>query len=375
MLFLDEPTTGLDPEVRAELWTEIERLAREESMTILLTTHYLEEADRLASDLAIVDRGRVVATGSPDQLKSELRGDSIHVELAETEPNGRVVDALVQVPGLGDPSLEGRFVRARADCGAVAVPMVLAALDAVGGQGLVGDDGAPLAGRGVSASRRPDVPRGGREGGSVMAVALRQAWQINLRYLRAFVRQPAWVAIALVQPIIWLLLFGGLFKRVVEIPGFQGDSYIVFLTPGVAVMTAVMSAGWNGMGFIEDMRRGVLDRVLVAPMWRGALNAGSLLYAILTIALQVLIIIGIGLAAGASFANGVGGVAILVLVACLLAGSVAALSNGLALVAKERETLIGAVTFVTLPVTFLSITFMPPGLIPGWVRSVARSIR
>ena len=107
MLFLDEPTTGLDPEVRAELWTEIERLAREESMTILLTTHYLEEADRLASDLAIVDRGRVVATGSPDQLKSELRGDSIHVELAETEPNGRVVDALVQVPGLGDPSLEG----------------------------------------------------------------------------------------------------------------------------------------------------------------------------------------------------------------------------------------------------------------------------
>src|SRR5262249_1637207 len=61
VLFLDEPTTGLDPEVRAELWSEIERLARDEQMTILLTTHYLEEADRLASDLAIVDRGRVVA--------------------------------------------------------------------------------------------------------------------------------------------------------------------------------------------------------------------------------------------------------------------------------------------------------------------------
>lgn len=206
----------------------------------------------------------------------------------------------------------------------------------------------------------------------MMAVALRQTWQINLRYLRAFIRQPAWVAIALVQPIIWLLLFGELFKRVVEIPGFQGGSYIDFLTPGVAVLTAVMSAGWNGMGFIEDMRRGVLDRVLVAPMWRGALNAGSLLYAILTIALQVLIIIGIGLAAGATFENGVGGVAILVLVACLLGGSVAALSNALALVAKERETLIGAVTFITLPVTFLSTTFMPPELIPEWVRSITR---
>jgi ABC-2 type transport system permease protein len=205
-----------------------------------------------------------------------------------------------------------------------------------------------------------------------MTAAVRQTWQINLRYVRAFVRQPAWVAIALVQPVIWLLLFGALFKRVVEIPGFQGGSYIEFLTPGVVVMTAMTSAGWNGMGFVEDMRRGVLDRVLVSPVWRGALNAGSLFYAIVTIALQVLIIIGIALAAGASFENGVGGVAILVLVACLLAGSVAALSNALALVAKQRETLIAAVTFVTLPLTFLSSTFMQENLVPGWVRSIAR---
>ncbi len=205
-----------------------------------------------------------------------------------------------------------------------------------------------------------------------MSAAVRQTWQINLRYLRAFIRQPAWVAIALVQPIIWLLLFGALFKSVVDIPGFEGTSYIAFLTPGVAVMTAVMSAGWNGMGFIEDMRRGVLDRVLVTPLWRGALNAGSLLYAIITLALQVLIIVGIGLLAGASFKNGVAGVAVLVVVACLLGGSVAALSNGLALVAKQRETLIGAVTFVTLPITFLSFTFMQKSLVPGWVQDVAR---
>jgi ABC-2 type transport system permease protein len=205
-----------------------------------------------------------------------------------------------------------------------------------------------------------------------MTAALRQSWQINLRYLRAFVRQPAWVAIALVQPVIWLLLFGALFKRVVDIPGFEGSSYIAFLTPGVAVMTAVMSAGWNGMGFIEDMRRGVLDRVLVSPLWRGALNAGSLLYAVTTLALQVLIIIGIGLLAGASFENGVAGIAILVLVASLLGGSFAALSNGLALVTRQRETLIGAVTFVTLPITFLSTTFMQKDLAPGWVQAVAR---
>jgi ABC-2 type transport system permease protein len=180
------------------------------------------------------------------------------------------------------------------------------------------------------------------------------------------------VAIALVQPVIWLLLFGGLFERAVEIPGFDSGSYINFLMPGVAVMTAVMAAGWNGMGFIEDMHRGVLDRVLVTPVWRGALNAGSLLYAITTLALQVLIIIGIGFAAGASISNGVVGIAILVVVACLLGGCVAALSNALALVAKQRESLIGAVTFITLPITFLSATFMEQDLAPSWVQTIAR---
>ena len=89
VLFLDEPTTGLDPEARAELWAEIERLAREERMTILLTTHYLEEADRLAAQLAIVDRGRIVARGTPDELKAELQGDTVQVELTEPDAGGR----------------------------------------------------------------------------------------------------------------------------------------------------------------------------------------------------------------------------------------------------------------------------------------------
>ena len=88
VLFLDEPTTGLDPEARAALWQEIARLAGSEGMTVLLTTHYLEEADRLASQLAIVDRGRVVATGTPDGLKGQLRGDAVHVQLpADADPD------------------------------------------------------------------------------------------------------------------------------------------------------------------------------------------------------------------------------------------------------------------------------------------------
>ena len=130
-LFLDEPTTGLDPEVRTEMWEEISTLAAEQGMTILLTTHYLEEADSLASQLAILDRGKIVAEGSPEELKRELQGDAIRVELDSDRHDGdlaRVLDGLE----VREVILDGRFLHARADDGARAVPAVLQALEARG---------------------------------------------------------------------------------------------------------------------------------------------------------------------------------------------------------------------------------------------------
>ncbi|HUJ55064.1 MAG TPA: ATP-binding cassette domain-containing protein [Gaiellaceae bacterium] len=133
VLFLDEPTTGLDPEARAEMWVEIERLAREEEVTVLLTTHYLEEADRLAKELAIVDRGRIVAAGTPEALKSELRGDTLAVELdGGGSHDSSVLAAVAAVAGVREPVLEGSVLRARAEEGARAVPAVLAALEEAG---------------------------------------------------------------------------------------------------------------------------------------------------------------------------------------------------------------------------------------------------
>ena len=135
VLFLDEPTTGLDPESRTAMWQEIARLAGGEGMTVLLTTHYLEEADRLASRLAIVDRGRVVTSGTPDELKGELRGDAVQVELpalrddAEAARVRRVLEAL---PAVRDVVIAGRGVSARSDDGAAAVPVVLAELQRAG---------------------------------------------------------------------------------------------------------------------------------------------------------------------------------------------------------------------------------------------------
>ena len=132
VLFLDEPTTGLDPEVRASMWQEITRLASEQGLTIFLTTHYLEEADALAQRLVIVDRGTIVAEGTADELKGELKGDAVHVELAEPESDGRVHRALESLPDVREVAVEGHSLRAWSDDGARAVPVVLQALEAGG---------------------------------------------------------------------------------------------------------------------------------------------------------------------------------------------------------------------------------------------------
>jgi ABC-2 type transport system ATP-binding protein len=132
VLFLDEPTTGLDPEARTELWAEIERMTRHENMTVLLTTHYLEEADRLAKRLAIVDHGTVVAGGTPEELKNDLRGDAVIVELTSDGDPFAALSALQRVDALREVGGDGRTIRARADNGASTLPLALAALETAG---------------------------------------------------------------------------------------------------------------------------------------------------------------------------------------------------------------------------------------------------
>ncbi|HEY9391797.1 MAG TPA: ATP-binding cassette domain-containing protein [Mycobacteriales bacterium] len=128
VLFLDEPSAGLDPRTRTALWEEISRLARDEGLTILLTTHYLEEADRLADRLAIMEAGRVVVQGTPEELKGDLRGDTVRVEL----PGGQAVGMDWEIAGVREVTVDGRWLRARADDGAVAVPALLALLESRG---------------------------------------------------------------------------------------------------------------------------------------------------------------------------------------------------------------------------------------------------
>ena len=131
VLFLDEPTTGLDPEARVAMWAEVQRLAAQESLTILLTTHYLEEADQLANRLAIVSLGRIIVEGTPEELKRGLQGELVTVELQ----NGQAGDAVAVVErfeGARETAADGQQVRTRVPNGAQAIPALLSALEGAG---------------------------------------------------------------------------------------------------------------------------------------------------------------------------------------------------------------------------------------------------
>jgi ABC-2 type transport system permease protein len=140
----------------------------------------------------------------------------------------------------------------------------------------------------------------------------------------------------------------------------------------VVIMTALFSSGWAGTVYIDDMNRGVMDRLLASPVRRGAMMIGTLAYQALTTVLQTLVIVAIALLAGARFPGGPVGVAVTLLAASLISVIVASLSNALALLLRQQEALIGISQFIVLPLQFLSSAIMDTRLSPDWVQSVAR---
>ena len=196
---------------------------------------------------------------------------------------------------------------------------------------------------------------------------------LTTRAVRTLARQPWFVAVTLVQPVVWLLIFGQLFARVVDIPGFDTTgSYLEFLTPGVVMMTALMSSAWAGTVYIEDMNRGVMDRLLASPVRRGAMTIGTLAYQTITTIIQTVIVLLIAVLAGARFEGAAAGVPLTLVAASLLTIVFAALSNAVALLVRQQEALIGISQFVSLPLSFLCSAVMDISLAPAWVQDVAR---
>lgn len=216
----------------------------------------------------------------------------------------------------------------------------------------------------------PDSSRPQRERGGLLQHSL----YLTARSLRTLWRQPTFAAMTLIAPIIWLLLFGQLFRSVVHIPGFStgSGSYLEFITPGVIVMTALFSSGWAGTVYIDDMNRGVMDRLLASPVRRGAMMIGTLAYQAVTTIVQTLIVFAVAYISGARFRGGVVGILVTIVAAALISVIMASFSNALALLLRQQEALIGVSQFIVLPLQFLSSAIMDTRLSPRWVQHVAR---
>ncbi|MEW2400139.1 ABC transporter permease [Streptomyces sp. NPDC046862] len=204
-----------------------------------------------------------------------------------------------------------------------------------------------------------------------MSTAFTQTWYMTERQLVVFLRQPAYLLITLIQPVVWLFLFGNLFKEVVGLGGFGTTSYLDYLVPGVVVMSALGSNMWAGMTTLEEIQRGTLNRFLTTPVSRAALMNGNVVSNGLVTALQSVVIVLLGLLGGADYPGGIGGVVVLVAASVLLGTIFAALSNALGMLVQERESIIGINTFLMLPLTFLSTAFMTEDRMPSWMRHIA----
>lgn len=201
--------------------------------------------------------------------------------------------------------------------------------------------------------------------------ALRHSWYMTVRHLLALKRQPWWIAISLAQPVIYLVLYGQLFSKIVELPGFHATSYVTYVTPGVVIMMALFGGGWNGMGIIFEIDNGVMDRFLVSPVSRVAIIAGRLAQMSIIMVIQASLLLGLGFLMGARFDGGLLGVLVLLACGVLVGVPFGALSNAMALIIRRTESVIGASNFVLLPLTFLSPVFMATDLMPGWIRTVS----
>ena len=201
---------------------------------------------------------------------------------------------------------------------------------------------------------------------------LSDSWYLTGRKLQALVRQPYVLAFSVVQPAIWLFLFGELFHKVIDIPGFAfHGSYLAYLIPGIVAMNAMSGNMWAGMAIIEEIDRGTLNRFLVTPASRLAIMNASVAEQAVSTTIQTLIIVLLGYAGGAHYPGGALGIVILIVASIEVGVLWGALSNMTGMLLRAREAIIGVYTFFMLPLMFLSSAFIQPTFLPGWMQAIA----
>jgi ABC-2 type transport system permease protein len=199
-----------------------------------------------------------------------------------------------------------------------------------------------------------------------------QAGQVLRRWLISTLRQVWGPVMSLIQPVIWIVLFGQVFSSLGALPQFGTAGYIDYLVPGILMMTVLYSGAWAGTGYIDDINSGVMDQYLTSPVSRSAIITGQLVQQLVINLVQSFVVLGIGWLAGARYPGGLGGMLAALGVATLLATIFCCASTAVALISRSQIALISLSQLIVLPATFLSTTMMPADLMPEWVQDVAR---
>ena len=201
---------------------------------------------------------------------------------------------------------------------------------------------------------------------------LRHTWYMTVRQARNLMREPIWIVLLLVQPMVWLVLYGQLFKNVTRLGGFGTGSYVTFLAPAIVVMNAFFGATWSGMAMINDLDHKVIERFLATPASRFSLVLSQIVRSALTAAIQAIVILLVSLALGVHIHTGALGWLVIILAAILVNSAFAGISQAIALLTRREATMIAVANFIGLPLLFLSSTLLARAQMPHWIRVASR---
>ena len=404
LLFLDEPSTGLDPQSRANLWQHILDLRAQHGTTVFLTTHYLEEADRYAERVMVMDKGRVIADDTARAAQGRARRRRADARLRRRTRMPRARSRSCRDSPIATVQREdAASVTVTAPDGDALLPAAVRALDAQGIT-VVRATGVPptlddvflaLTGRTLREAgegeptrrrRRDDgcrMPRirGIREDRSepmtttaatrpdtaVRANPARDTWNVLTRELKPVVRDPFTLIFSLVQPLVFLGLFAPL---LIGSSGQPVGETLQWFVPGVLVMIVLFGTGATGSNLQYEMMTGSHERTLVAPLARSSLLVGRALKEIAPIVVQSLIIVLIAWPFG--FTINVPGLVIGLALLAVFGVGLGSLSYTLALKTKDREWLFwGVQQTLIFPLLILSGMLLPLDEGPAWMQAVA----
>ena len=201
---------------------------------------------------------------------------------------------------------------------------------------------------------------------------IRESYYLFGRALKKLARTPVMIFFSLFMPLLWILLFSQLFRRLADLPGFPTQSYLDYFTAGVVTMTVLTSAFQSGMAIVLDIESGFLDKLLVAPVHRLSILLGRLLTDGVRIIIQASIIIGVALLMGAHIKNGFLGYLLILFIAASFGIAWAGISNIVAIATKNSEVTMMLGMLLTFPLLFMSTALMPLSFQPDWMEQVSK---